>query len=169
MDFNSLNKGDSIYVINKTDAGPEMIVGEVVDKTAAHYDLQNQAAANGSGMQQVVDLSVRFGDRIEPMRNLTVTKRVETYNGGKQIVCCDKESVLREVDRMMSVSRGELDRDGYNRQVLEKGEGIIESLNPKYKEDKEQKAAIATLKEQMSTMMGMMHELQESLKSAKKS
>jgi len=169
MDFNSLNKGDNIYVINKTDAGPEMIVCEVMDKTAPHYDLQNQAAANGSGMQQVVDLSVRIGDRVEPMRNLTVTKQMESYNGGKQIVCCDKESVLREIDRMMSVSRGEIERDAYNHQVLEKGEVIIESLNPKYKEDKEQKAAIAMLKDQMSTMMGMMQELQESLKSAKKS
>lgn len=169
MDFNGLNKGDSIYVINKTDMGPEMVVGEVVDKNAPHYDLQNQAAANSSGMQQVIDLSVRFGDRVEPMRNLTVSKQTESYNGGKQIVCCDKESVLREIDRMMAVSRGEIERDAYNRNVLEKGEVIIESLNPKYKEDKEQKAAIAMLKDQVSAMMGMMQEIQSSLKSAKKS
>lgn len=169
MDFNSLNKGDDIYILRKESDGPVLEIAEVVDKSAAHYDMQNQSAAMGSGMQQVVDLTVKIGDRVEPMRGLIITAQYATYNGGKQYVAADKETVMREVDRMMSVSRGELERDAYNHKVLEKGEAIFEVLNPKYKEDKAQKKDIATLKEQMGIMMGMMHELQESLKSAKKS
>ena len=168
MDFNSLSKGDSLYILYKNNDGPSLSTAEVVDKGVARYDIQNQSAAIASGMQQVVDFTVRIGDSVEPMRGLPVSLSYQTYNGGKQYVCADKETLMREVDRMMSVSRGELDRESYNHSVIEKGEEILEELNPKYKEDKAQKREIAQIKEQIGTMMGMMQDLQNTLKSAKK-
>lgn len=179
MNFNSLMVGDSLYILHKTNEGPVLTVAEITEKSAPRYEMQNQSVAIASDMQQVLDFNVRIGDRTEPMRGLVASSAFTTYNMGKQYVAADKETVMRELDRMMSTSRAELDRTGYNNSVIEKGEDIFEQLNPKYKEEKEQRREIANLKGQMTEvyekmdkmmdkMMGMMSDMQEVLRSKSK-
>ena len=83
--------------------------------------------------------------------------------------------MLPAVDAMMQKSRKELDRTSYNESVLSEGEKMVETLNPRYREEKAQKQDIANLKSQMGnientmgTMMSMMKDLQKSISTASK-
>ena len=173
MDFKSLRGGNAIYIIYRGEQ-PELQIAEVMGNTEPHYPVQNQLAALGSNLKQVVDITAKDGEKIIPLNNLQADSSSETYNNGAQFVAASQDVALREVDRMMAESRQALSRVDYHRAVLEEGEKMLETLNPKYKEEKAQKQDIAMLKEQVNgfadkfdQMMQMMTDLQASLKSAK--
>jgi hypothetical protein len=83
--------------------------------------------------------------------------------------------MLPAVDAMIQDSRKALERIDYHKSVLVEGEKMLEALNPRYREEKEQKQDIANLKGQMgdimstmNTMMSMMQELKKGISSASK-
>jgi hypothetical protein len=174
MDFKSLRGGNPIYIIYRGEK-PELKIAEVTGYTEPHCPLQNQLAALGSNLKQVVDITAKDGEKVIPLNNLPADASSETYNNGAQFVTPSQVIALQEVDRMMAESRQALSRVDYHNSVLVEGEKMLETLNPKYAEEKAQKADIATLKEQVNgfadkfdQMMQMMNDIQASLKSAKK-
>lgn len=173
MDFKSLRGGNAIYIIYRGEK-PELQIAEVTGFTEPHFPMQNQSAGVGTNLKQVVDITAKDGEKIIPLSNLTADASSDTYNQGAQFVAASQEVALQEVDRMMAESRQALSRVDYHRAVLEEGEKMLETLNPKYKEEKAQKQDIAMLKEQVvgitdkfDQMMQMMTDLQASLKSSK--
>ena len=64
----------------------------------------------------------------------------ETYTGNPQ-------AMMQVVDSMMQKSKAELERESYNKMVLSVGEKHMETLNPRYKEEKQRDRAIKSLEE----------------------
>ena len=167
MDFKSLQPGNPVYIIYKSDK-PRLVVAEVVSRNEPHFNVNNPTAAIGTNLKQVVDITAKNGDEVIPLGNLTADAETATYNQGAQFIGASSEATLREVDRMMAESRQVLDKVDYHQSVLAEGEKMLEVLNPQYKEAKAQKQDIADLRGQMSQLMQMVADLQQTVKSAKK-
>ena len=167
MDFKSLQPGQSVYIIYRNDK-PRLVVADVVSRNEPHFNVNNPTAAIGTNLKQVVDITAKNGEQVIPLGNLTADNETATYNNGAQFIGASQEATLREVDRMMAESRQVLDKVEYHQSVLAEGEKMLEVLNPQYKEAKAQKQDIADLRGQMSQLMQMVADLQQTVKSAKK-
>ena len=185
MDFQSLRPGSAIYILHRDDNTPRLIVASVQNKPEPkpRYMTQtpgvtpNPAAYAGTNMiAPVVEVIARCGTEDVPFSNLTPTDSSATYNNGQTFITTTPDAMLPAVDAMRQESRKALDRVGYHKAVLVEGEKMLETLNPRYREEKEQKQDIANLKSQMGNientmgaMMNMMQDLKKSISSASKS
>ena len=149
MDFNSLGQGSPFYIHTKREGEkPTLEVGVVKEKVAQQPQYQLQAvpnAMNGMGVQQMYRFTVTVGgsDRViaDLPANLEIAaKGNETYSGSPQ-------AMLQVVDAMMQKSKGELEREGYNKMVLAESERHVELLNPRYAEEKQRDRTIRELVE----------------------
>lgn len=183
MDFQSLKQGSPIYVLQEGGAEPQLTVATVVNKPEPKpmYMTQMPGAtpniyAGTNMMQPVVEIVAHMGNEDVPFSNLTPTASTATYNNGQTTISCTAESMLPAVDAMMQKARKRIEERPYDDAVMVKGKEFLMSLNPRYKEEEEQKQDIANLKGQMgdvvntmNTMMNMMQTLQKSISSASKS
>lgn len=150
MDFNSLGQGSPFYILTKHEGQkPLLEVGTIKEKVVQQPQYQFQAVPNAlSGMnaqQQVVRLVVvvNGNDRVVPDIPVNVeiaAKGDVTYTGSPQ-------AMMQAVDAMMQTSKAELEREGYNRMVLGEGEKMMETLNPRYAEEKQRDRTIQELVE----------------------
>ena len=149
MDFNSLGTGSPFYILTKHEGKkPVLEIGTVKEKAVQQPQYQFQAvpnAMNGMGVQQMVRITVTVNgsDRMIPDVPVNVeiaAKGDETYTGSTQ-------AMMQAVDAMMQTSKAELEREPYNRAVLTEGEKMMETLNPRYKEEKQRDRTIKSLEE----------------------
>lgn len=184
MDFQSLRPGSAIYILHRDgNTVPRLVIGTIQNKPEPkpRYMTQTTGAtanvyAGTNMMQPVVEIVAKCGNEDVPFSNLTPTDSSATYNNGQTFITTTPDAMLPAVDAMMQDSRKELARNDYNQAVLTEGEKMLETLNPRYREEKEQKQDIANLKSQMGnienamgTMMSMMQTLQKSISSSSKS
>ena len=125
-------------------------------------------------MQPVVEIVAKCGKEDVPFSNLTPTDTSATYNNGQTFITTTPDAMLPAVDAMIQESRKAIERVDYHKAVLVEGEKMLETLNPRYREEKEQKQDIANLKSQMGNientmgaMMSMMQDLKKSISSSK--
>ena len=150
MDFNSIGTGSPFYILTKREGQkPILEVGTVKEKALQQPQYQLSAipnAMNGMGQQaQTVRIivTVNGSDRVIPDIPVNVeiaAKGSETYTGSTQ-------AMMQAVDAMMQASKAELEREDYNRAVLSEGEKMMETLNPRYKEEKQRDRTIKSLEE----------------------
>lgn len=148
MDFNSLGAGSPFYILTKRDGQkPTLEVGTVKEKVLQMPQYQLQAvpgAMNGMGSQQQmvrIVVSVDGSDRVIPDVPVNVeiaAKNNVTYSGSSQ-------AMMQAVDAMMQTSKSELEREDYNKMVLDEGERFMEMLNPRYAEEKQRDRTIKSL------------------------
>ena len=183
MDFQSLRAGSAIYILHRDDATPRLIIGTVQNKPEPRprYMTQTPGAtpnvyAGTNMMQPVVEVVVKCGTEDVPFSNLNPADSSATYNNGQTFITTTPDAMLPAVDAMIQDSRKALERVDYHKSVLVEGEKMLETLNPRYREEKEQKQDIANLKGQMgdivstmNTMMSMMQDLKKGISSASKS
>ncbi len=191
MDFQSLRQGSAIYILHRDgNTVPQLIIGTVQNKPEPkpRYMTQTPGATPNAYvgtnmMQPVVEIVAKCGNEEVPFSNLTPTDSSATYNNGQTFITTTPDAMLPAVDAMMQDSRKELARNDYNHAVLKEGEKMLETLNPRYREEKEQKQDIANLKNQMGniesqmgnienamgSMMSMLQGLQKSISSSSKS
>lgn len=183
MDFQSLRPGSAIYILHRDDKTPQLVIATVQNKPEPkpRYMTQTPSAtpaayAGTNMMQPVVEVIARCGKEDVPFGNLTPTDSSATYNNGATFITTTPDAMLPAVDAMIQDSRKALERVDYHKAVLVEGEKMLETLNPRYREEKEQKQDIANLKGQMgdivntmNTMMTMMQELKKGISSASKS
>lgn len=153
MDFNSLGQGSPFYILTKREnQKPTLEVGTVKEKVLQQPQYQFQAvpgAMNGMGaQQQLVRIVVNIGgsDRVVPdvPGNVAIAAKGNvTYSG-------DTQAMMQAVDSMMQNSKAEIDRDAYNHMVLAEGEKFMETLNPRYAEEKQRDRAIKSLEERQA-------------------
>ena len=184
MDFQSLRPGSALYVLhNDGTTTPSLIIGTVQNKPEPKPRYMTQAPgstpnmyAGTNMMQPVVEVVAKCGNEEIPFSGLTPTDSSATYGNEAYFITTTPDAMLPAVDAMMQKSRKELERTPYNEAVLSEGEKMVETLNPRYREEKEQKQDIANLKSQMGnienamgTMMNMLQGLQKSISSSSKS
>lgn len=180
MDFQSLRQGSAIYILHRDDKTPRLIIGTVQNKPEPkpRYMAQTPGATPSAYigtnmMQPVVEVVAKCGNEDVPFSGLTPTDSSATYNNGQTFITTTPDAMLPAVDAMIQESRKALERVDYHKQVLTEGEKMLETLNPRYREEKEQKQDIANLKGQMGdivntmgTMMTMMQELNKKISSS---
>ena len=99
---------------------------------------------NGMGAQQpMVRIVVTVGssERVIPdiPGNVEIAAKGDvTYSGSTQ-------AMMQAVDAMMQTAKAEIERENYNRMVLGEGEGMMETLNPRYAEEKKRDRTINEL------------------------
>lgn len=153
MDFQSLGAGSPFYILTKREGQkPTLEVGTVKEKVLQQPQYQFQAvptAMNGMGaQQQMVRIVATVGgsDRVIPDIPVNVeiaAKGNVTYSGSTQ-------AMMQAIDAMMQGSKAELEREVYNKMVLAEGEHFMETLNPRYAEEKKQARTIKTLEERQT-------------------
>lgn len=150
MDFNSLGQGSPFYILTKREGQkPVLEVGTVKEKVLQQPQYQLSAIPNAmSGMGQQAQLvriiaSINGSERVIPDIPVNVeiaAKGDVTYTGSTQ-------AMMQAVDAMMQTSKAEIDREPYNRMVMAEGEKMMETLNPRYAEEKERDRTIKELVE----------------------
>lgn len=153
MDFNSLGQGSPFYILTKHEGKkPTLEVGTVKEKVLQQPQYQFQAvptAMNGMGVQpQLVRIVAVIGgnDRVIPdiPCNVEIAAKGDvTYSGSPQ-------AMMQAVDAMMQTSKAELEREGYNKMVLAEGDRFMETLNPRYAEEKQRDRTIKSLEERQA-------------------
>ena len=153
MDFNSLGAGSPFYILTKREGQkPTLEVGTVKEKALQQPQYQFQAvpgAMNGMGAQQQmvrIVVNVDGADRVVPDVPVNVeiaAKGNVTYSGSTQ-------AMMQAVDAMMQTSKAELERENYNKMVLDEGERFMETLNPRYAEEKQRDRTIKSLEERQA-------------------
>ena len=153
MDFNSLGAGSPFYILTKREGQkPTLEVGTVKEKVLQQPQYQFQAvpgAMNGMGAQQQmvrIIVNVDGADRVVPDVPVNVeiaAKGNVTYSGSTQ-------AMMQAVDAMMQTSKAELERENYNKMVLDEGERFMETLNPRYAEEKQRDRTIKSLEERQA-------------------
>lgn len=148
MDFNSLGQGSPFYILTKHEGQkPILEVGTVKEKVVQQPQYQLSAipnAMNGMGQQQqMVRIVATIGgsDRVIPDIPVNVeiaAKGDVTYTGSSQ-------AMMQAVDAMIQTSKSEIERDSYNHMILSEGEKMMETLNPRYAEEKKRDRTINEL------------------------
>lgn len=152
MDFNSLGAGQSLYVLHKNEK-PVLQVGVVKTKSEPRYPYQAQTpnVLNGlaamNGQNNVVDVVATINGSDVPFNNLPVNSESTSYNNGNTFVSCSREATLQAVDAMIQTSKKALEMVDYHNLVLAEGEKMLETLNPRYKEEKERDRSIKSLEQ----------------------
>ena len=172
MDFQSLKQGSPIYILQEGGSEPQLTIGTVVNKPEPKPQYMSQTPGatpniyTGTNMMQpVVEVVAHIGNEDIPFSNLTPTATTASYNNGQTTISCTTEGMLPAVDAMMQKARKRIEERPYDDAVMVKGKEFLMALNPRYKEEEEQKQDIANLKGQMgdvvntmNTMMGMLKE-----------
>ena len=155
MDFNSLGAGAPFYILQKSEK-PTLQIGTVKTKSdpKSPYQVQQPAILNGlsamQGQNLVVDVVVSVGNSDIPFSNLPMSGESSTYNGGNTFVSCSREATLQAVDAMIQSSKKALEQVDYHKQVLSEGEKMLETLNPRYKEERDRDRSIKSLEERQT-------------------
>lgn len=149
MDFNSLGAGNPFYILRKGEK-PMLAVGVVKSKSQprAQYPTQTPNIGIGMQLQQVVDVIATINGKDETFPNLPIN--VEIAQKGNDTFSGSREAMLQAVDSMLQTSKKAIEQVDYHKSVLKEGEKMLETLNPRYAEEKRQARTIKTLEERQA-------------------
>lgn len=151
MDFNSLGTGQPFYILQKNEK-PTLQIASVKSKSDPKYPYQSQTPGvfGGFNTTNVVDVVVTINGSDVPFNNLPFNQESTTYNNGNTIVTCSQQSMLQAVDSMIQASKKALEQVNYHKTVLTEGEKMLETLNPRYAEEKKQARTIKSLEDRQA-------------------
>jgi hypothetical protein len=165
MDFNTIGKGSTFYILRETDETPVLEIGTVKEKTSKPMSMQY--GVNNSAPLLDITVTVDGTDRVIP--DLPVN--IEIAQRGRETYTGSGECLFQAIDGMMARSKANLARAGYDQRVLEVGEQMKERINPGYAETKQQARTIKDLQarvdsqdKKLDQILGFMQDLNSSKK-----
>lgn len=149
MDFNSLTSGNPFYVLRKAEK-PILDVGVVKSKSQprAKFPTQTPNIMAGVQMQQVVDIVATINGKDETFNDIPLN--VEIAARGNDTFSGSREAMLQAVDAMLQTSRKAIEQVSYHKSVIAESEKMLETLNPRYAEEKRQAKTIKSLEERQA-------------------
>lgn len=145
MDFNSLGSGSPFYLLRKGDK-PTLIIGTVKEKSMPQPKYQAQTTPsvfNGTNIQQVINITATLNGKDEVFTNVPCNVEIAAY--GNDTFSGSREAMLSAVDALIQSSRKSLEMVDYHKSVLDEGEKMLETLNPRYAEEKKRDKSIVEL------------------------
>lgn len=143
MDFNSLGQGSPFYVLNKADK-PALKIGTVKTKTNPQPKYQNGTNGyNVANIQQVINITATLDGKDEVFTDIPIN--VEVAQTGERIFTGSQTAMASVVENLMQQSKKALEQRAYHETMLAEGDKILETLNPKYAEEKRQAKTISDL------------------------
>lgn len=149
MDINSLTNGSPFYVLRKGER-PTLEIGTVKAKSQPRpqYQTQTPNLMNGMNFQQVVDLTVTINGSDRVINNIPLN--VEIAAQGNETFSGSREAMLQAVDAMLQTSKKAIEQVPYHKSVISESEKMLETLNPRYADEKKQARAIKDLQERQN-------------------
>lgn len=149
MDFNSLTNGNPFYVLRKGEK-PTLEVGVVKSKTQprAKFPTQTPNIMAGVQMQQVIDVVATINGKDETFNDIPMN--VEIAARGNDTFSGSREAMLQAVDAMLQTSKKAIEQIPYHKSVIAESERMLETLNPRYAEEKKQARTIKSLEERQA-------------------
>ena len=149
MDFNSLTNGNPFYVLRKGEK-PTLEVGVVKSKSQqrAKFPTQTPNLMSGMQVQQVIDIVATINGKDETFNDIPIN--VEIAARGNDTFSGSREAMLQAVDAMLQTSRKAIEQVPFHKSVIAESEKMMETLNPRYAEEKKQARTIKSLEERQA-------------------
>lgn len=176
MAFQNLKTGNTVYAFTKSNP-PTFAVGQVISDAEVHakYPQPNQVPgyppAFMPNQEQAVKLSIRFGEKIQPIDNLMPTADIQDCGNGL-FLSCSREAINAEVLAFKQLSDSAIAPD-----VIEMHRSnsiacadIITKLNPEIaerqrleEENRQLRSELQTIKSETSEVKSMVTSLLKQL------
>ena len=149
MDFNSLGNGNPFYILRQGEK-PILEVGTVKSKTQPHVKFPTSTPNIMTGLpnQQVLDVTATINGKDETFSDLPIN--VEIAQKGTVTFSGSREAMLQAVDAMLQTSKKAIEQVPYHKSVISESEKMLETLNPRYADEKKQARAIKDLQERQN-------------------
>lgn len=149
MDMQSLGVGNPFYVLRKGEK-PVLETGVVKSKSQprAKFPTQTPNIGIGMQMQQVIDVTATINGKDETFSDLPIN--VEIAQRGTVTFSGSREAMLQAVDAMLQTSKKAIEQVPYHKSVISESEKMLETLNPRYADEKKQARAIKDLQERQN-------------------
>ena len=169
MDFNSLTEGNPFYILRKGEK-PMLDVGVVKSKSQprAKYQMQTPGVMNGllAQQQQVIDITVTVNGKDEQFAELPMN--IEIASRGDNTFSGSREAMLQAVDAMLQTSKKAIEQVPYHKAVITESEKMLETLNPRYAEEKRQARTINDLRNRQDATDKKLDEILDFIRDFKK-
>ena len=185
MAFQNLRTGSTVYAFTKSNS-PQFEIGQVIADPEIHAKYPQQGISPGqvynppsfmppAPQEQVVKLTIRFGEKIQPIDRLTPTADIQDCGNGL-FISCSRDAINAEVLSYKQISDNALAPQVLetHKQISSKCAEIINQLNPEIAErqrleaeNKKLREELSVIKSETSEMKGMLSDLLAQLGSPK--
>lgn len=169
MAFQNLRTGSTIYIFHK-DNSPKIEIGQIIadPKIRQKYPIpapgQPYAGFMAQQQEQVVDLSIKIGDKVQPIEGLNPSIDIQDCGNGL-FISCNRDAINAEVAAYMHNSEVAIADEviSTHKQIIENCKSIMVTLNPEIAERQRVEAENKELKQELHEMKSMMARLLEQL------
>lgn len=151
--FQAIQQGASIYILHKNEAKVE--IGRVMSANThlpQYNPTQPQAMFNG----MVTDLTVSVGSDTVPFLGLPASASVANFADKGLFISEDQGLVVNEITTLRDNSKRIIDSYETNKDLFEKYEALLISLNPEKQREAQSMKEMAELKCELSEMKKML-------------
>ena len=151
MQFRDIKAGYTIFLFDRNEI--ELKEAKVTDVSTPHYD-----SHYGGLSEMVVDVS------IEGQPNpYTFKERTETGYAGNTVISTSRESILSEVEAILTQSEQALSQRDKLENNVAKCKKILTDFSPKYKKEQENEARFGKIESMMKEQAELLKMQQEML------
>lgn len=170
MAFKDLRPGSTVYFFYKNNS-PRLEIGQVISEPNMRqkYPMQPQAQPYMAHIQpqpqeQVVDISIKLSEKVQPVEGLTPTADIQDCGNGL-LISCSRDAINAEVFAYKQISDIALAQETLqtHKQISSSCAEIIATLNPEVAERQRMEAENQELKKELYEMKGMLNSLLEQL------
>lgn len=161
--FSNLRPGSKLYILHK-DSSPYIEIGQVVSVSQPVPRIQTNSFM--APQELVVDIIVNVNGNNITLQKLPAnldTADQGTTNGSL-FISVSRELMNSELSSIRQKSQDIINSIDQHKKIIQDYDLLMQSLNPEFAEQKQQKQEIDNLKVQMSEMMSNMRELMDKLK-----
>ena len=175
MAFQNLRTGSTVYAFTKSNS-PQLEVGQVVSDPELRAKYPNTAPAPGQvynappflppPQEQVVKLSIRFGEKIQPIDGLSPTADIQDCGNGL-FISCSREAINAEVVAYKQMSDNAIAPKviEMHQHISQRCAEILTKLNPEVAERQRLEAENKKLREELKVLRGETSEMKGMLSS----
>ena len=148
MDFNSLSIGSSFYVLRRNGLS-KLFIGTVKSKSNPQPQFGNNANLfNTPNLQSLVNFVVNIDGNDEIFDNIPAN--IEIAARGNDTFSCSKDALIAAVGDAITANKKEIDMYDFRNNDAIELENILETLNPRYADEKKRDSKISELEKRQS-------------------
>lgn len=148
MDFNSLSIGSSFYVLRRNGLS-QLFIGTVKSKSNPQPQFGNNANLfNTPNLQSFVNFVVNIDGNDEIFDNIPAN--IEIAARGNDTFSCSKDALIAAVGDAITANKKEIDMYDFRNNDAIELEKILETLNPRYADEKKRDSKISELEKRQS-------------------
>lgn len=160
MFFSQLRLNSPIYILHK-DATPYVECGQVTNVTAPMPNI-GTIPNLGQPMVYTVDVTVKVGENVSLYQKLPANGDVADFaSNGNLFISCTREGINAEIQAMRQRSADVLASVDYHQGVISVCDKILQTINPEVAEKAQQQAEIASLKQQITSLVGLIEDMRK--------